>query len=158
MKKWMAPISLGSFSTPGLRGQNQDGFPSAPSRWPPSCSRCPKGPQHPSPFALWVLRVCGARRQLCVPSQSRSRGLEQMCPVTVRTWSPKGSDKGGRRDSRTARRGSAETGNRMPPATAEATVASVRSSCAEKGSRRGNPARSNAWSTAGRGKAVRCIP
>lgn len=46
------------------------------------------------PFCLWEVK--SARQgQLCVLSYSLSQGLEQMCPVSVLTWSPKGFDKGG---------------------------------------------------------------
>lgn len=119
------------------------------------CPQSPCNPQLPSHFALWMVQDSEVRTVLPCPILPHPRGPGHLCPVAVRTWSPRGPDRGGQRGSRTARRGSAGRGSRRPPATAGAAAASVRSSYAERESRRGNPARSNAWSTVGPGRLVR---
>lgn len=70
MKKKVAPISLGSFSTPGLRDQNQDR--SMPSSFLMASSLLPvlKEPSAPPPttFALWAVQVCETEQLCCVLS------------------------------------------------------------------------------------------
>lgn len=121
-----------------------DGFPLPPVPMEPSAFL---------PLCLWEVQVSGMRTALPCPISPCPRGPGHLCPITVRTWSLRGRDRGGQRGNPTARRANAGRGSRRPPATAGAAAASVQSSCAERGSRRGNPAHSSAWSTVGPGRA-----
>lgn len=119
------------------------------------CPQSPWSPQPPSRFALWTVQDSEVSTVLPCPISSHPRRPGHLRPVAVRTWNPRGPDRGGQRGSRTARHESSGRGSRTPPATAGAAAASVRSSYAERGSRKGSPARSSAWSTVGPSRLVR---
>lgn len=64
MKKEIAPIILGSFSTPGLKRMGQNCLLPCPFPMASSLLSGPRSPQPPSPFALWVVQGSEVRTAL----------------------------------------------------------------------------------------------